>query len=101
MKNTPPSQPPIEECMEVISALSDKTRQEIISIVAEKDEACVTDIAGRFNLSRPTISHHLNLMKRSGVLNARKEGKEVYYSFNKDYVIGLLEALLANLKSCC
>lgn len=100
-KSTPSGPPPIEECMEVIRALSDKTRQDIIAIFAEKEEACVNDIAGRFALSRPTISHHLNLMRRSGVLNARKEGKEVYYSFNREYVIGLLESLLASLRKCC
>lgn len=87
--------------MEVIRALSDTTRQEIISIFAGKEEACVNDIAARFSLSRPAISHHLNLMKRSGVLNARKDGKEVYYSFNREYVIGLLEALLSGLRKCC
>lgn len=100
-KKVPSASLPIDECMEVLRALSDRTRQEIVSIFAEKGEACVSDIAGRFTLSRPTISHHLNLMKRSGLLNARKDGKEVYYSFNKEYVTGLLESLLFSLKNCC
>lgn len=91
----------IDECMEVLSALSDRTRQKIIAVFAEKGEACAGDIAARFTLSRPTISHHLNLMRRAGLLNARKDGKEVYYSFNRDYVTGLLESLLFSLKSCC
>lgn len=93
--------PDLDECMEVLRALSDRTRQEIISIFAEKGEACAGDIAAHFTLSRPAISHHLNLMRRSGLLTARKDGKEVYYSFNKDYVTGLLEALLSSIKGCC
>ncbi|MBI5554615.1 MAG: winged helix-turn-helix transcriptional regulator [Elusimicrobia bacterium] len=87
--------------MELLRALSDKTRQEIIMIFADKKEVCVNDIAKKFILSRPTISHHLNLMKRAKLLNARKEGKEIYYSFNKSYVVKLMQSIVNNLKACC
>lgn len=100
-KKKPPAPFDLEECMEVLRALSDRTRQEIISVFAEKGEVCAGDMAARFTLSRPAISHHLNLMRRSGLLSARRDGKEVYYSFNKDYVTGLLETLLSSLKGCC
>lgn len=86
--------------MLLLSALTDKTRQEILSLFHTHRELCVTDIAENFSLSRPTISHHLNLMKRAKLLNARKEGKEIYYSFNRDYVIGLMESILESLKEC-
>lgn len=88
------------ECLELLRALSDKTRQEIIMIFADKKEVYVTDIAKKFTLSRPTISHHLNLMKRAKLLNSRKEGKEIYYSLNKDYVIKLMSSILDGLKRC-
>lgn len=89
-----------EECMELLSALSDETRQKIITLFYTNKELCVNDIAKNFSLSRPTISHHLNLMKRAKLLYARKEGKEVYYSFNRDYVIELMETILDSLKKC-
>lgn len=92
---------PLDNCLELLRALSDKTRQEIIMIFADKKEVCVSDIAKCFTLSRPTVSHHLNLMKRTGLLNSRKEGKEVYYSFNKPYVVKLMEFVLNALKKCC
>ncbi len=89
------------ECLELLRALSDKTRQEIIMVFADKKEVCVTDIAKKFTLSRPTISHHLNLMRRAKLLKSRKEGKGVYYSINKDYVIKLMSSILDGIKRCC
>ncbi len=90
-----------DECMELLRALSDKTRQEIIMLFASKKELRVNDVAKNFTLSRPTVSHHLNLMKRSGLLNSRKDGKEVHYSFNKKYVVGLLTSILNSVRKCC
>ena len=89
-----------EECLELLTAFSDETRQEIIMLFYTNKELCVNNIAENFNLSRPTISHHLNLMKRAKLLNTRKEGKEIYYSFNKEYVVGVMESMLENLKKC-
>jgi DNA-binding transcriptional ArsR family regulator len=90
-----------EESLEILNALSDGTRQIILTLFYSNRELCVNDIAKNFTLSRPTISHHLSLMKRAKLLNARKEGKEIYYSFNRDYVIEFIESILNNLKKCC
>lgn len=84
-----------------LSALSDKTRQEIITFFYGTEEACVSEIASRFTLSRPAISHHLILMRKAKILNSRKEGKEMYYSFNKEYVVTQLENLTRLIKKCC
>lgn len=92
---------PIDGCLELFRALSDETRQEIITLLATQKEINANDIAEHFHLSRPTISHHLNLMRRLKLLNSRKQGKEVFYSFNKPYVLGLLETFTKNLKDCC
>jgi ArsR family transcriptional regulator, arsenate/arsenite/antimonite-responsive transcriptional repressor len=89
------------EFLELLNALSDVTRQEILKVISGQTEICVNDIAANFDLSRPTISHHLNLMRRVKLLNSRKEGKEIYYSFNKTYVINILESFLNELKKCC
>ena len=90
-----------EECSDFFNVLSDKTRQDIIMIFSTKKEVGVTEIAENFALSRPTISHHLNLMRRAKFLNSRKEGKEIYYSLNKEFVINLLESIVKNLRTCC
>jgi ArsR family transcriptional regulator, arsenate/arsenite/antimonite-responsive transcriptional repressor len=88
------------ELSELLRALSDETRQEILKVVTSQKEICVNDIAGHFKLSRPTISHHLNLMRRVKLLNSRKEGKEIYYSFNKAYVTKVLKSFLTELEDC-
>lgn len=91
----------MEECLELLRALSDKTRQEIIMLFVVQKEMRVNEIAKKFTLSRPTISHHLGIMKRSRLIKSRKEGKEIYFSFNKDYVISIMESLIHVMKSCC
>jgi len=47
--------------------MADKTRQEIIMVFAENREICANDIVKSFTLSRPTISYHLNLMRRANL----------------------------------
>jgi DNA-binding transcriptional ArsR family regulator len=90
-----------ENVLELLNAMSDPTRQQILMLFMSRNEYCVNEIAQQFSLSRPTVSHHLNLMRRSKLLASRKAGKEVYYSVNKDHVIAILESLLALLRSCC
>lgn len=89
------------EYMDMLCVLSDKTRQKIIRIFAANKELCANDVAKNFVLSRPTISHHINLLKRSGVLVSRKSGKEIYYSFNKKLVIKVLASILDDIKKYC
>jgi DNA-binding transcriptional ArsR family regulator len=86
--------------MEMLVALTDVTRLKIIALFYENTELCVTTIADQFELTRPTISHHLNLMKRAKLLKTRKEGKEIYYSFNREYVIQAMESVLESMKKC-
>lgn len=90
-----------EKCLDLLQALSDKTRQEIIMVFTSNKELCANDIANNFSLSRPTISHHLNLMKRIGILNSRKDGKEMYYSLNKSYLVDTLKMIIKSFKKCC
>jgi len=78
-----------DKCVDFCKALCDGTRQKILEMLREQ-EMCVGDIADAFNLSQPTISHHLNILKGADVVKSRKEGKQVYYSLNQD-----------NIQECC
>ncbi len=89
------------DALGVLRALSDETRQGIIMVFAHNKELRANDIAEKFSLSRPTVSHHLNLMKRMGVLNSRKSGKEIYYSLNKFHVVQLLNSVAKTIGKCC
>jgi DNA-binding transcriptional ArsR family regulator len=68
----------------VFSALGDPTRQKILLLFGPKEEICVTDIAAVFLLSRPAISHHLKVLRNTGLLVCEKRGKEVYYRINEN-----------------
>jgi len=83
--------------IEVIKALSDETRVEILNLL-RNGEMNVNDIADNCRVSRPTISHHLQIMKRAGVLSSIKDGKEVYYSINKHKLASFAQGILSYVK---
>lgn len=91
----------METLLELINSLNDPIRQQIVMLFITQKEYCVNDIAQHFKISRPTVSHHLILMKKAKLLSSRKEGKEVFYSLNKDFVINTLELWVNLLKNCC
>lgn len=72
-------------CVDFCKALSDETRQKILEMLQER-EMCVSDIVESFNISQPTVSHHLNILKNVGLVESRKEGKLVFYSINQENV---------------
>lgn len=65
----------------VFKALNDPTRREILELLKEKD-LTAGEIAGEFNISKPSISHHLDLLKQAGLVESMKEGQYIYYSLN-------------------
>lgn len=71
-------------------ALSDPTRLQILSMLAASGtELCACDIESAFDLSQPTISHHLKLLRAAGFVLADKRGLWVFYSLAKE---GLAQA---------
>lgn len=60
-------------------ALNDATRREILEILRKKDLSA-GEIVERFNISGPSISHHLELLKRAGLIDSQKKGQYVIYS---------------------
>jgi ArsR family transcriptional regulator len=73
------------DCVEFCKALADDTRQRILEMLLER-ELCVGDIVEAFHISQPSISHHLDVLKRFGLVVSRKEGKQVFYTVNRDNV---------------
>lgn len=62
-------------------ALSDKTRRQILQLLKDGDMTA-GDIASHFNISKPSISHHLAVLKNAGMVTDIKEGQNVIYSIN-------------------
>jgi ArsR family transcriptional regulator len=65
----------------LFKALNDPTRREILEILKQKD-LTAGEIADRFNISKPSISHHLDLLKQAELVTSLKEGQFIYYSLN-------------------
>jgi ArsR family transcriptional regulator len=84
----------------VLAAISDPTRLGIVEMLAAMDEdaLCVCDIVSGFNLGQPTISHHLKVLRESGLVKWEKRGLWVYYSLNRE-AMGDLGAHISGLVS--
>jgi DNA-binding transcriptional ArsR family regulator len=69
------------EVNELFKALSDPTRRSILEKLNEKD-LTAGEIAEYFNISKPSISHHLSILKNAGVIEVRRDGQKLIYSLN-------------------
>ncbi|MBO0701697.1 MAG: helix-turn-helix transcriptional regulator [Candidatus Dormibacteraeota bacterium] len=84
---------------ELLKALADPTRLSMVACLWEAREAvCICDFTATFELSQPTISHHMAKLRAAGLVEAEKRGIWVYYRLRQDLAgatVTLLEALLA------
>lgn len=83
----------IRELVQVARLLSDETRLRILFLLAEHSELHVTDLCERLGQSQPAVSHHLALMRVSGLIEARREAKHNFYSIRTDAFGEMLESL--------
>jgi len=65
----------------LFKALNDKTRREILELL-KKGDLTAGEISDQFHISKPSISHHLDLLKQAGLVQSVKEGQFIYYSLN-------------------
>lgn len=71
----------------LLTALGDENRQYLIREMLKMGNCMgvrAVDVAAKTNLSRPAVSHHLQIMKDAGLLKSRKEGTMIYYYFDPD-----------------
>lgn len=69
----------------LFKALNDPTRREILEMLRKRDMTA-GEIADGFNISKPSISHHLDLLKQAGLVEGIKQGQFIYYSLNTTVV---------------
>ena len=67
---------------EIAKALAHETRLEIIDILKEKGEKCVCELTEILDVSQSTVSKHLGVLKKAGIVESEKEGLNVTYSLN-------------------
>ena len=77
----------------IFKALNDVTRREILELLKEKD-LTAGDIAASFDISKPSISHHLDILKRADLIASEKKGQYVIYSINTTIMEDVLQWIL-------
>ena len=93
-----PETPPLPEAARVelaarFKALADPTRVAIVNRLAAADEVCVCDLTAAFDLSQPTISHHLRILREAGLVGATRRGTWAYYRLVPEAIADLRGAL--------
>jgi ArsR family transcriptional regulator len=75
----------------LLKALADPVRLRLLSLVASHDggEACVCDLNDAFELSQPTISHHMKVLHEAGLVDRDKRGVWVYYRVRPQALVSL------------
>lgn len=82
----------------LFKALNDPTRREILEMLKEGDMTA-GEIADRFSISKPSISHHLDLLRQADLVSSAKEGQFIYYSLNTTVMDEMLKWFLQFTKN--
>ncbi|WMN11499.1 autorepressor SdpR family transcription factor [Marivirga salinae] len=77
----------------IFKALNDETRREIIELLKDQN-LNAGQIAERFNMSKPSISHHLDILKRADLITSEKKGQFIEYSLNTTILEDLMNWIM-------
>lgn len=77
----------------LFKALNDPTRREILELLKKKD-LTAGEIADQFTITKPSISHHLDLLRQAGLVTAEKEGQYIFYSINTTVMDEMIKWLI-------
>ena len=83
----------------VFTALGDTHRQRILLTFERNERLNVSQIVSVSTLSRPTVSHHLKILREAGILESEKIGKEVFFWVNKTYLQDVFERILRHIEN--
>lgn len=86
-----PDKETMEHIAELFKGFADPTRVHILSLLQQRQELCVTDIAEAVDLSQSAISHQLRILKQMHLIKFRRQGKNIWYSLADDHVKTILQ----------
>ncbi|OIJ39548.1 autorepressor SdpR family transcription factor [Massilia timonae] len=66
---------------DVFKAIADPTRREILRLLRH-EEMNAGEVAARFDMTKPTMSHHFSVLKAAGLITSRREGQTIWYALN-------------------
>ena len=79
---------------QVMKALSDNTRRDILSLLRKQGRLSAGDISACFNMTQATVSHHLSLLTEAELITSEKKGKYIYFEINTTVVQELLAYIM-------
>ncbi|GAB4018782.1 autorepressor SdpR family transcription factor [Spirosoma koreense] len=82
----------------LFKALNDPTRRQILDLL-RKGDLNAGEIADRFDMTKPSISHHLDLLRQAGLVEATKQGQFINYTLNTTVLDELLAWLMSFQKT--
>lgn len=90
------------EASDIFKLLGDASRLKIFWLLCHGEE-CVINIAALMGMSSPSVAHHLKILKMSGLIESRREGKEVFYraDMTKARVVTLHSFVEKLMRICC
>lgn len=81
---------------ETLSALAEPNRQKIVTLL-KRGERSVSELLTGLNITMPTLSHHLDVLKRAGLVSSRRQGQLILYQLNMSVVEELAQEVVAFL----
>lgn len=83
-------------CVLFAKAMADDTRQKIMRLLC-CNWLCVNDVVDQLgDVTQPTVSHHLGILRDAGLVHTRREGKQIFYALNQDEVAACCGMLMQN-----
>ncbi|GAB1688634.1 ArsR/SmtB family transcription factor [Krasilnikovia sp. M28-CT-15] len=86
---------------EFLRALASENRQQVLLLFTDGQPRSVGQVAAELGVGQSTASEQLAALRRGGIVQARREGKTVYYCADRDGIIAALDDLQTILRSCC
>jgi DNA-binding transcriptional ArsR family regulator len=77
--------------------IADETRQRILEIL-KKGEKSVSELTACFSVTQPTISHHLAILRKAKLVISRRDGKQVFYRNNLDYIVECCQDIMVQFQ---
>jgi ArsR family transcriptional regulator len=91
--NTNIQLPKQKKMNDVFKALNDPARREILKML-QKQDLTAGEIAAKFDMTAPSVSHHLDKLKRAGLVTTIKQGQFIHYSINTTIIDEILQYIL-------
>ena len=87
----------IDRISTLFKVLGDSTRAKIV-LALDNREVCVCTLANALGMTKSAVSHQLAILKANNIVKSRRDGKQVYYSFDDEHITDIIEIAQAHIK---